>query len=460
MLQKEGKNSQRRKRHRVKISKYAPIFKWLPKYTQYQAVSDAIAGITIGLTMIPQSIAYASLAGLTAEFGLYSSFLGGFLYTLLGSVKEISIGPTSLMALLTIEFTKGTNTDFVILLTFLAGCIEFLMGSLNLGFLVDFISLPVTSGFTSATAVIIIVSQLKGLLGLKFQSENMVDQLSKICRNYEKIRLADCLLGVTSIAILLTLRKLKDIRTSNSAMGKMLWFLSVGRNALVVLACSVISFYLHQAGYKPFVLSGNVTSGMPNVTLPKFSTIYQNQTYGFLDMCRHLGSGIIILPLVSVLANVAIAKVFASGASVNASQEMRTLGLCNLLGSCVSSMPTAGAFTRSAVSHASGIQTPMAGVYSGFMTIFALSFLTPYFYFIPKPVLSAVLISAVIFLFDWQIVQRLWTGSKRDALATVGTFVACIFFNVEAGLLFGISFNIVYLLFLSARPKIRVTQCT
>ncbi|XP_058797830.1 sodium-independent sulfate anion transporter-like [Phymastichus coffea] len=452
------------KRRRIKCSKYVPICKWLPKYNQYQAVGDFIAGITLGLTMIPQSIAYAALAGLSAQYGLYSSFLGGFLYAIFGSVKEISIGATSLMALLTIEYTKGMNIDFVILLTFLSGCIELIMGMLDLGFLVDFISLPVTSGFTSATSVIIVVSQLKGLFGLKFESETLIDSLIKIWENYKDIKLGDTLLGISSIVILLSLRALKDVKLSQdnrytTIMTKALWFISVGRNALVVLTCSVVSFYMHRADFKPFKLSGQVKSGLPSFNIPRFSTVAKNQTYGFLDMCSYLGSGIIVVPLVSVLANVAIAKVFASGAAVNASQEMRTLGLCNLVGSCASSMPTCGAFTRSAVSHASGIQTPFAGIYSGLMTIFALSFLTPYFYYIPKAVLSAVLISAVGFLIDWKIVYNLWRGSKKDAVATIGTFTVCVLFNVETGLLLGIIFNIIYLLYLSARPAIKVTEC-
>ncbi|XP_011497709.1 PREDICTED: sodium-independent sulfate anion transporter-like [Ceratosolen solmsi marchali] len=460
---KSQKQGNIKKRGKIKISKYAPICKWLPKYSKYQAISDAIAGITLGLTMIPQSIAYATLAGLSAQYGLYSSFLGGFLYAIFGSVKEISIGPTSLMAILTMEFTKGTNPDFAILLAFLAGCVEFLMGLLDLGFLVDFISLPVTAGFTSATSVIIIVSQIKGLLGLKFQSANLIDQMVKICQNLMNVKLGDTLLGVSTILILLCLKNLSNVKFTNDGLRhviviKALWFFSVGRNALIVLISSVITFYLHQAGQTPFVLSGTVQSGLPSIKLPNFTTVVQNQTYSFMDICSHLGSGIIVIPLVSVLANVAIAKVFSSGSGFNASQEMRTLGLCNLLGSFVSSMPICGAFTRSAVSHASGIQTPMAGIYSGILTMLALSFLTPYFYYIPKTVLSAVLISAVIFLIDWKIVQQLWRGSKRDAIASIGTFFVCIILNVEAGLLVGIVFNILYLLYLSARPAIQVTE--
>ncbi|XP_012271518.1 sodium-independent sulfate anion transporter [Orussus abietinus] len=450
------------------LVKYVPIVGWIPRYSRMNALSDLIAGITLGLTMIPQSIAYAALAGLTAQYGLYSTFLGGFTYMFLGTVKEISIGPTSLMALVTAEFTRNMPLEFVVLLGFLAGTVELIMGLLDLGFLVDFISLPVTSGFMSATSVIIIVSQLQGLLGLRFSSESIVDNARKLLENAGNVRLTDAGLGLCSIVFLLILRKLKDfdcamLRDSNESRNrvikKTLWFISIGRNVLVVLIASFLSYRLEMSGHSLFLLSGKVKSGLPTVSLPPFTAQVGNQTYTFVDMCSHLGIGIIIVPLVAVLANVAIAKAFASGQTIDASQEMVTLGACNILGSFVSSMPTCGAFTRSALASASGIQTPLAGLYTGTMTLLALSFLTPYFYFIPRATLAAVLICAVMFLIDWRIIVTLYRESKRDAVAAIGTFVMCLLFNVETGLLLGIFTNIVFLLYVSARPTVEVTEC-
>lgn len=446
-------------------AKYIPIINWFPKYTKFQAFSDVIAGITLGLTMIPQSIAYAALAGLSAQYGLYSSFIGGFIYIFLGNIKEVSIGPTSLMSLLVLEFTRDMPVEFAILLGFLAGCVELIMGILNLGFLVDFISIPVTSGFTSATSVIIIIGQIQRLLGIKYKSKNILDNIIKLFQNINQLRLNDTVLGVCSIIILLLVRKMKDIDfkmkdpARNQFFKKAFWFLAISRNALIVLITTLITYHLHFAGHQPFILSGTVKSGLPPVDLPPFNAQVGNQTYSFMDMCSHLGLGIIFVPLVAVLTNVAIAKSFACGEAVDASHEMRTLGVCNIVGSFVSSVPTCGAFTRSAVSNASGIQTPLAGLYSGTMTLLALSFLTPYFYYIPQSTLAAVLIAAIVFLIDFQIVIVLWKGNKRDACATIGTFIICIIFNVETGLLLGSLCNMIYLLYLSARPKIIVTEC-
>ncbi|XP_003399193.1 sodium-independent sulfate anion transporter isoform X1 [Bombus terrestris] len=454
------------------IVKYITIIHWLPKYSRLDAVSDLVAGFSLGLTLIPQSIAYAALAGLTAQYGLYSCLMGNIVYIFLGTIKEVSIGPSSLMSLLTFEYTKNMPVDFIVLFCFLAGCVELLMGLLRLGFLVDFISIPVTSGFTSATSIIIIVSQLQGLLGLKFKANNIVDNLSKIFQNVQNVRMPDFLLGICSIAFLLFFRQLKDIdccfgKDNDRSKGKrkkmwlkkFLWFLSICRNALVILIASTIAFYFEKTGSSPFILSGKIQSGLPRLSVPPFSSQVGNETYTFLDMCSHLGSGIIILPLVSVLANVAIAKAFASGSSVNATQEMLTLGLCNIFGSFVSSMPTAGAFTRSAVVSASGVRTPMAGIYVGMMTFLALSFLTPYFYYIPRSTLAAVLISAVIFIIDLKIIRLLWKGCKRDAVAAIVTFLVSVIFGVELGLLVGALFSLIFFLRSPARPKIEVIQC-
>lgn len=322
----------------------------------------------------------------------------------------------------------------------------------------------------SAGALIIIIAQLQGLLGLKHKSENIVDNLYKIFKNINKVRLPDFALGIFSLIFLLIFRKLKDIEypcmrnkkdaPRNAVIKKVLWYFSIGRNALVVLITATIAYQFEAyTGSVPFNLSGKIEAGLPKVSLPPFSSQVGNQTYTFIDMCTHYGLGLGILPIISVLANVAIAKAFAMGASVNATQEMLALGLSNILGSFVSALPSAGAFTRSAVSSASGVQTPMAGLYSGTMALLALSFLTSYFYYIPRATLSAVLISAVLFMIDLKIIKLLWKGSKMDAIATIGTFVLSVFIGIEIGLLLGVLFNLILFIRLSAKLTLQTVNC-
>ncbi|CAH1391158.1 unnamed protein product [Nezara viridula] len=449
------------------IEKRIPITSWLPKYNTEDLVADIIAGVTVGLTVMPQALAYAALAGLEPQYGLYSSFLGCFVYTVFGSCKDITIGPTALMSLMTYQQVYNRNQDYAVLLCFLSGCLMVLMAVLRLGVLVEFISQPVTVGFTTATSVIIVVSQIKGLLGLSFTSEGFLPTLMKIVENIHETKFWDTTLGLVCIAILLLLRKVKDLVVVDKrspkqkrVIAKCLWLLSTSRNALVVVVCSFISFVLHNNnnGSVPYKLTGAVRSGIPAVQLPPFSTTIGNETVGFFDMVSGLGSSIILVPIIAVLGNVAIAKAFASGGSVDATQELLTLAGCNLLGSFVSSMPVTGSFSRSAVNHASGVRTPMGGVYTGVLLLLALGVLTPYFYYIPKASLAAVIICAVIFMIEYEVIKPMWKASRKDLVPMFTTFSVCLLIGVELGILIGVATNIALLLIYAARPDIYIEK--
>ncbi|KAF5293533.1 hypothetical protein FQA39_LY03018 [Lamprigera yunnana] len=445
----------RKQRYVAILKKRLHILNWLPKYSKFDCVSDLISGVTLGLTILPQSMAYATLANLPAHYGLYSSFMAAFMYTLFGTIKEVSVGPTSLMALLTLSYTNGLPLEFVILLTFLCGWVQLLMGVFKLGFLVDFISMPAISGFTSATAITIILAQLKGLCGIKFTSANIFQYLQNFYARSSKLKVYDAMLGSFCIVALLVFRHLNNIKCNNVTIKKMLWLLSIARNALMVLLTSFLAYYFESTrGTSPFTLYGSVQSGIPPMSLPKFSAQVGNETVTFVEMVHRLNAGIVVLPVVAVLSNVAVAKAFANGKRFDATQEMMTLGICNVMGSFVQSMPVCGAFTRSAVANASGVRTPLVGIYVGTIILLALSFLTPYFYYVPKASLAAVLISAVIFMIDLQIVPKLWKTNKFDLLVTFLTFIVSLVFSVEQGLLVGVTINFIPLIKIWTRPKI------
>ncbi|XP_034194083.1 sodium-independent sulfate anion transporter [Osmia lignaria lignaria] len=452
------------------IRKRIPIVEWLPKYNSEKFLNDMIAGVTVGLTVMPQGLAYATLAGLAPQYGLYSAFMGAMVYIVFGSCKDITIGPTALMALMTHEYVQGRNADFAILLAFLCGCLQLLMAFLRLGVLIDFISIPVTVGFTSATSVIIVVSQLKGLLGLKISSQGFLDTLTKVIQNIDKTSLWDTVMSFSCIIVLLLFRKMKDIKLGLSnekpdkhqkILTKVIWLISTARNALVVIVCSAIAYMFNSADSgSQFVLTGPVRSGLPPFGLPPFSTHVKNETLGFIEMCSELGASIALVPVIGVLGNVAIAKAFANGGKVDATQELITLGICNVLGSCASAMPVTGSFSRSAVNHASGVKTPMGGLYTGLLIILALSLLTPYFYFIPKASLSAVIICAVIYMIEYEVVKHIWKSSKKDLIPMFVTFIFCLIIGVEYGILLGVGTNLVFLLYPSARPTVHVDKYT
>lgn len=199
--------------------------------------------------------------------------------------------------------------------------------------------------------------------------------------------------------------------------------------------------------------------GLPSLSLPPFHTEIGNRTFTYPEMVRELGAGILVVPLVGVLANVAIAKAFASDVAMDATQEMVALAACNLLGSLVQAMPVCGAFTRSAVSHASGVRTPMVGLYTSVLVILTLEFFTPCFYYIPRATLAAVLVCAVASFIDVAIVAQLWRTSKRDLVTLLVTFTACLCFGVEVGLVLGMALDMTRLLHVWARPRVTITIC-
>ncbi|XP_055612440.1 sodium-independent sulfate anion transporter-like [Uranotaenia lowii] len=443
------------------VKRRVHILNWITSYGSRDLVEDFIAGVTVGLTIIPQSLAYAPLAGLPPQYGLYAAYMGALVYIIFGSVKEVSVGPTSLMALLIVQYTTDKPMEYAILLAFLVGIVELLMGIFKLGFLVSFIPIPVTSAFTSATSIIIIGTQLKNLFGIPTKGNGFFTTVYRIATNLSETNVADLLLGLFGCAFLLSIQQVTKIQINTETprgkfLKKFLWYLSLSRNALIVLISSVLAYIWHSNGSSvPFKLSGKVTPGIPGFEFPIYDVHNGNETIPYWQVVRELGSSIILTPMVAILANVSIAKAFTTGKIVDASQEMIALGLCNIVGSFFSAMPTCGAFTRSAVSHSSGVRTPLAGLYSASMVLLSLSLLTPYFYFIPKTTLGAVLICSVMFMIDLKIAKTFWKASKIDGMCWTGCFLCSLFAGVEVGLLFGIFIGILGLLKVWVRPMIQ-----
>ncbi|XP_050539347.1 sodium-independent sulfate anion transporter-like isoform X2 [Daktulosphaira vitifoliae] len=437
------------------ILRHLPILTWLPNYDRQKAFGDAVSGITVGLTMVPQSMAYAMLANLAPQVGLYSGLMGGIFYLFLGTVNQVSIGPTSLMALLTYEYTKNLPPIYIPLLTFICGLVEMAMGLLKLGFLVNLISAPVISGFTTATSFIIVLSQLKGILGVRFKGDTVTDIIEKLIEHFHERRNGDIYLGLASIVFLLIIRQLQFIVPAKGVLKQILWIFSISRNTLIVLITMFITLFYEINGISvPFLTTNTVEPGYPTFQLPPFGYTSGNTTVTLTEMLYEIRSAIIVIPLVSILANVSIAKAYANGGTINATQEMLALATCNIFGSFIRSMPVCGAFTRSAVSQASGVQTPMSGIYSTVLMNLAILYLTPHFHLIPRAVLSAVLIAAVIFLVDYQIVKPLWKTNRIELFVASVTLLTSLFFTVEIGLLVGVCANILHLALLWSRPKL------
>ncbi|XP_034940504.1 sodium-independent sulfate anion transporter-like isoform X2 [Chelonus insularis] len=439
------------------LLKKIPILGWLPLYSWSKLLQDSLAGLTVGLTAIPQGIAYAVVAGLPPQYGLYSGFMGCFVYLIFGSAKDVTVGPTAIMALLVQPYVINLGVDFAVLLCFLTGCIITTMGILHIGFLVNFISMPVICGFTNAAALIIAASQFHTLFGIEGRTENFIDSIIKVVLNIQKVKLWDTLLGLVCIVALVGLKLLPGSRSGN-IYRKILWLLSLGRNAVVVIAGIVLAYIFSTYNYYPFIITGQIAEGLPPFSLPPFSTVYHNETYNFLDMTKELGGSLASVPLIAILESIAIAKAFAKGRALDANQEMLALGLCNIFGSFVKSMPVTGSFTRTAVNYASGVQTPMGGIVTGSLVLLACGLLTSAFKFIPKSTLAAVIIVAMYYMLEFQIFVVLWRTKKVDLIPLSVTLACCLLFSLEYGMVIGIVLNLIILLYLTARPGLSIEE--
>ncbi|XP_075025429.1 sodium-independent sulfate anion transporter isoform X3 [Calonectris borealis] len=426
-----------------------PALRWLPRYSLAWLQLDLIAGLTVGLTVVPQALAYAEVAGLPLQYGLYSSFMGCFVYCFLGTAKDVTLGPTAIMSLLVSSYAFHEPV-YAILLAFLSGCIQLAMGLLHLGFLLDFISYPVIKGFTSAASITISFNQIKNILGLQGIPRQFFLQVYETLRRIGETRAGDAVLGLACLAALVGLRAMKSHLPRASRAEPLatrvshliVWTSATARNALVVLFAGLVAYSFQVMGSQSLTLTGSIPQGLPAFRLPCFSMAAPNGTVPFRSMVEDMGVGLAVVPLMGLLETVAIAKAF---------------GFANILGSFVSSYPITGSFGRTAVNAQSGVCTPAGGLVTGALVLLSLAYLTSLFYYIPKAALAAVIISAVVPMFDAGIFRTLWRVKRLDLVPLCVTFLLC-FWEVQYGIVAGVLVSGILLLYSIARPPIEVSE--
>ncbi|XP_072168099.1 sodium-independent sulfate anion transporter-like [Diadema setosum] len=448
-----------------------PITIWLPKYSLNFLVSDLLAGLTVGLMVIPQSLAYASVAKLPIQYGLYSSYMGCFVYCILGGAKDVTIGPTAIMSLLVSSYgvqdpdhhTGIHNASYAILLGFICGVIQLVLGIFHLGTLTGFISASVVAGFTTASAITIAFGQVKHVLGIHFSSGSFAEDVYNTFKNIPQSNPWDALLGIITMVflILLTLlqretvgwerRGWRNASLPVKILWKVLWFIGTARNAIVVGCGMLIAFALESSGHEGAItVTGPIDSdGIPKLQLPNFNL---PNVLGVFNI------GIALVPIIGFFESIVIGKGFArqSNYRIEPNQELIAIGACNLAGSFVQGYPVTGSFSRTAVNFQSGVRTPAAGVVTGSVVLLALAYLTPLFRLIPEASLGAVIIVALIKLIQLPIMKKLWTIRKLDLVPYVVTLLASLGLDVAYGTLIGIGVDLIILLYPVARPDVKV----
>ncbi|XP_057522379.1 probable sulfate transporter 4.2 [Amaranthus tricolor] len=428
------------------ISVFLPCYRWVRSYNFHDYLQcDLMAGITVGVMVVPQAMSYAKLAGLAPIYGLYSGCLPVFVYAIFGSSRQLAVGPVALTSLLVSNILSGLAspsdelyTELAITLALMVGILECLMGLLRLGWIIRFISHAVISGFTTASAIVIALSQAKYFLGYDIVRSSEIIPLAKsIIAGIDKFSWPPFMLGSLILAIMLIMKHLGKTR-------KYLRFIrAAGPLTGVVLGTAIVKLFHPSA----ISVVGEIPQGLPEFSVPNAFAYFNS-----LIPTAFLITG------VAILESVGIAKALAAknGYDLDPNQELFGLGVANIVGSFFSSYPSTGSFSRSAVNHESGAKTGFAGILTGIIMSCALLFLTQLFVDIPQCALAAIVISAVIGLVDYEEAMLLWHVDKKDFFLWTVTFASTLFLGIEIGVLVGVGFSLAFVIYESANPHIAV----
>ncbi len=420
-----------------------PLFKKFKSYTTKDLSYDLIAGLTISILLIPQGISYAYLAGLPPQYGLYAGLVPLIVYALFASTPYLQIGPVALTSLLIISGISQVNgveigselyIELVLLTGLLVGILQFFLGVFNLGVTANFLSRPVIAGFTSAAAIIITISQIKDIFGVKLEQYKFLHQrLYALYQSLPDIQINALLLGSASIFLIFLMRKIN--RRIPGAL-------------IVLLIGSTITWYfgLDQQGLK--------TIGLVEVGLPAF------RFYSFdLSTIRSILPTVITLTIFGAVECMTISKAIASkdpNVRTKPNQEFIGIGLSKVFGAFFQAMPTSGSFSRSAVAHDMQAKSGIVAIISALTVAVVLLLLSPVLYYIPFAVLAAIIISSVLNLFEYKESQFLWKYHRRDFWNMTVTFLVTLVIGIEQGVLIGVILSIIKVLMKSAEPHIAI----
>ena len=437
------------------LKRYLPFLDLLSNYRQEDLFGDLLAGVIVAIMLVPQGMAYALLAGLPPQIGLYASILPAILYGLLGSSRTLAVGPVALTSLL-VAATVGplapqNSSQYLMLalaLALLVGLIQLLMGMLRLGTLVNFISHPVLSGFTSAAALIIAFSQLKYIFGLSMPRLEHLNEISVfIFQHLHETNPYTLAIGLGSIAVLIFFKNGLPELLARRHMPQS-WILPISRSGplAVVISATLLVWGLGLHEWAAVQVVGKIPAGLPGLTLPSFDLA---QLSGLLPSA-------VTLSLIAFLESISVAKSLASKRreKVDANQELVALGIANLGAAISGGYPVAGGFARSVVNSSVGARSGLASIITAILIALTLVFLMPLFFFLPQAVLAAIIIIAVVKLIDLATVRQVWRYSKADGLSLLVTFAAVLVVGIENGILLGVALALALYLWRTSRPHI------
>lgn len=420
------------------LYKIFPLLNIFQDYSTYKLKADAIAGSTVGIVLIPQGMAYAVIAGLPPIYGLYAGLVPLFIYPLFGTSRHISIGPVAIDMLILaagLGFLAGSDPTekiiLAILIAFITGIFQILMGIMKLGFVFNLFSRPVISGFTIAAPIIIIASQMGTLLNIDIQSSQYIHIiLLDLWQNIGAIHYPSFGLSVFFVLFLVLMRR---------------YYAKVPESViLVTITIIVVSFIsISQWGIKQV---GAIPIGLPHFALPSFD----------IETIKKIAPNAFTLALIQFMTVASLSKSFARkhGYTVNPNQELIAVGASNITGSLFQSLPVSSSFTRSAIAEQAGALTSLNNVFAGILILFTLLFLTPLFEILPEPLLGAIIIVSVSGLIDIKELKFLINTKRRDAFVAFITFISVLVIGIQEGIIIGLISSILALLLKMSKPTV------
>lgn len=439
----------------TRLARTLPILDWGRRYQRSTFTNDMIAALIVTIMLIPQSLAYAMLAGLPAEVGLYASVLPLVAYAIFGSSRTLAVGPVAVVSLMTATAVgeiaaQGTDAYLVAatLLALMSGLMLIAMGLFKLGFVANFLSHPVISGFITASGLLIAAGQLKHLLGIQAAGNTLPEIARGVLTNLNAINMPTLVIGLGVLAFLYFVRlKLKALLTG-LGLGRRMADVITKAGPVVAVAATILAASALDLGKEGVALVGAIPQGFPVPGLPAID----------FDMVRALAGPALLISLIGFVESVSVAQTLASKRRqrIVPDQELIGLGAANIAAGISAGYPVTGGFARSVVNFDAGAETPAAGIYTAVGIALATLFLTPLLASLPQATLAATIIVAVLSLVDLKAIRRVWAYSRADFSAMAATILGTLFLGVEAGVVIGVLLSLVLHLYRTSRPHMAV----
>ncbi|MDA0188403.1 MAG: sulfate permease [Proteobacteria bacterium] len=435
------------------LRKYVPVLEWGRHYTRDALQNDMMAAVIVTIMLIPQSLAYAMLAGLPPEAGLYASILPIILYAIFGTSRALAVGPVAVVSLMTAAAVgqvadQGTVGYAIAALTLavMSGAILLAMGLLKLGFLANFLSHPVIAGFITASGILIAVSQLKHILGVSAHGHTLPQIAGSLIAHLGDVNPITLVIGVVSTAFLFWVRKgLKPLLIARGMRPKLA---DIAQKAGPVAAVVVTTLAVWGLGLSERGVSivGAVPQSLPPLTLPSVN----------FELLTALFVPALLISVIGFVESISVAQTLAAKKRqrIDPNQELIGLGAANLGAGFTGGYPVTGGFARSVVNYDAGAETPAAGAYTAVGLAIAALALTPLIFFLPTATLAATIIVAVLSLVDFSILKTSWGYSKADFAAVVATILLTLGFGVETGVSAGVILSILLHLYKTSKPHV------